>query len=60
MPKSDKMFFERDMVTGLTDAEISGILGWDTKDFARIRAKYVSDAPVVVAIDQRIAAAKSA
>jgi len=54
------MFFERDMVAGLTDAEISGILGWDTKDVARIRAKYFSDARVVVAIGQRIAAAKSA
>jgi len=32
------------MVAGLTDAEIAGILGWDTKDVARIRVKYVSDA----------------
>ena len=53
-------FATRCMVAGLTDAEIAGILGWDTKDVARIRAKYVSDARVVVAIGQRIAAAKSA
>ena len=53
-------FATRCMRSGLTDAEIAGILGWDTKDVARIRAKYVSDARVVVAIGQRIAAAKFA
>ncbi len=48
------------MIAGLTDQEIANILGWDTKDVAAIRAKYVSDARVVVAIGERIAAVKSA
>lgn len=53
-------FATRCMIAGLTDQEIANILGWETKDVAVIRAKYVSDARVVVAIGERIAAVKSA
>jgi integrase len=53
-------FATRCMIAGLTDQEIANILGWDTKDVAAIRAKYVSDARVVVAIGERIAAVKTA
>lgn len=51
-------FATRCMIAGLTDREIADILGWSTKDVAAIRAKYVSDARVVVAIGERIANAR--
>jgi len=50
-------FATRCMVSGLTDQEISDILGWSTKDVAAIRQKYVSQSRVVIAIGERIAAA---
>lgn len=53
-------FATRCMIAGLTDQEIANILGWNTVDVAAIRSKYVSDARVVVAIGERIAAVKSA
>lgn len=52
-------FATRCMIAGLTDQEIANILGWETQDVAAIRAKYVSDACVVIAIGERIAAAKT-
>lgn len=52
-------FATRCMLAGLTDQEISDILGWATKDVAAIRAKYVSSARVVVAIGERIAAMRA-
>jgi len=48
-------FATRCMIAGLTDQEIADILGWSTKDVALIRAKYVDQARVVVAIGERIA-----
>lgn len=51
-------FATRCMLAGLTDQEIADILGWSTKDVAAIRAKYVSQTRVVVAIGERIAAAR--
>jgi integrase len=48
-------FATRCMIAGLTDQEIANILGWEPKNVAAIRAKYVSDARVVVAIGERIA-----
>ena len=53
-------FATRCMLAGLTDDEISKILGWNTKDVASIREKYVNDARVVIAIGERISAIKSA
>ena len=53
-------FATRCMLAGLTDQEIADILGWVTKDVAVIRAKYVSQARVVIAIGERIAAVPSA
>lgn len=49
-------FATRCMIAGLTDQEIADILGWSTKDVAKIRIKYVSQSRVVVAIGERIAA----
>jgi len=43
------------VIAGRTDQEIANILGWDTKDVAAIRAKYVERARVVVAIAERLA-----
>lgn len=51
-------FATRCMIAGLTDQEIADILGWSTKDVARIRQKYVNSARVVIALAERIAAAK--
>ena len=48
------------MIAGLTDSEIANILGWTSDEVATIRAKYVSAARVVIAIGERIAAAKIA
>lgn len=53
-------FATRCMKAGLTDDEIANILGWDTKDVAAIRVKYVDDARVVVAIGERISRIKTA
>ena len=53
-------FATRCMIAGLTDDEIAKILGWDIKDVAVIREKYVNDASVVIAIGERISAAKTA
>lgn len=53
-------FATRCMLAGLTDQEIANILGWDTKDVAAIRAKYVSQARVVIAIGERISGSESA
>ena len=53
-------FVTRLCLAGLTDEEIAKIVGWGTKDVAAIREKYVNDARVVIAIGERIAAAKSA
>lgn len=53
-------FATRCMVAGLTDEEIARILGWENNDVAKIRARYVSDARVVIAIGERIAKAKEA
>jgi integrase len=53
-------FATRCMVAGMTDNEIANILGWATKDVARIQTKYVSSARVLIAIGERIAAVKSA
>lgn len=50
-------FATRCMLAGLTDQEIADILGWTTKEVSRIRAKYVDQTRVVVAIGERIAAA---
>lgn len=50
-------FATRCMIAGLTDQEIADILGWDTKDVAAIRSKYVDQARVVIAIGERIARA---
>jgi integrase len=50
-------FATRCMIAGLTDQEIADILGWSTKDVARIRVKYVNQARVVIALAERIAAA---
>lgn len=47
-------FATRCMIAGLTDQEIADILGWDTKDVAAIRIKYVDQARVVVALGKRI------
>jgi len=47
-------FATRCMIAGLTDQEIADILGWTTKDVARIRAKYVDQARVVIALAERI------
>jgi len=47
-------FATRCMLAGLTDQEISDILGWSSRDVANIRMKYVSQARVVVAIGERI------
>ncbi len=49
-------FATRCMIAGLTDQEIADILGWNTKDVAAIRVKYVDQARVVIAIGERIAA----
>lgn len=51
-------FATRCMLAGLTDQEIADILGWSTKDVAKIREKYVSQSRVVVAIGERISAAR--
>lgn len=51
-------FATRCMIAGLTDQEIADILGWNTKDVAAIRVKYVDQARVVVAIGERIAATR--
>lgn len=53
-------FITRCCMAGLTDDEIAKIVGWDTADIAAIREKYCSDARVVIAIGERLAAAKSA
>lgn len=53
-------FVTRLCLAGLTDDEIAKIVGWATKDVASIREKYVSDARVVIAIGERISAAKTA
>lgn len=53
-------FVTRCCLAGLTDDEIAKIVGWGTKDVAAIREKYVSDARVVIAIGERLAAGKSA
>ena len=50
-------FATRCMIAGLTDQEIADILGWDTKDVAAIRVKYVDQARVVIAIGERISRA---
>lgn len=47
-------FATRCMIAGLTDQEIADILGWDTKDVASIRVRYVDQARVVVALADRI------
>lgn len=47
-------FATRCMIAGLTDQEIADILGWNTKDVAIIRLKYVDQARVVVAMAERI------
>lgn len=52
-------FATRCMIAGLTDQEIADILGWSTKDVAKIREKYVSQSRVVVAIGERISAARA-
>lgn len=52
-------FATRCMIAGLTDQEIADILGWNTKDVASIRVRYVDQARVVVAIAERLSAAKS-
>lgn len=49
-------FATRCMIAGLTDQEIADILGWNTKDVAMIRVRYVDQARVVVAMAQRITA----
>ncbi|MGN5374623.1 tyrosine-type recombinase/integrase [Sphingomonas hankookensis] len=46
-------FATRCMIAGLTDQEIADILGWSTKDVAKIRAKYVSQHRVVVEIGKQ-------
>lgn len=51
-------FATRCMIAGLTDQEISEILGWSTKDVSQIRSKYVDQARVVIALAERISAAK--
>lgn len=53
-------FVTRLCMAGLTDDEIAKIVGWATKDVATIREKYVNDARVVIAIGERISAAKTA
>lgn len=53
-------FVTRCCIAGLTDDEIAKIVGWDTQDVAAIREKYVSNARVVIAIGERLAATKSA
>ena len=50
-------FATRCMIAGLTDQEIADILGWNTKDVAVIRIKYVDQARVVIAIAERISKA---
>jgi integrase len=47
-------FATRCMIAGLTDQEIADILGWNTKDVAAIRVRYVDQARVVVAMAKRI------
>jgi integrase len=49
-------FATRCMIAGLTDQEIADILGWNTKDVAMIRVRYVDQARVVVAMAERITA----
>lgn len=46
------------MEAGITDERIAEILGWSTKDVAKIRAKYVSHTRVVIDIADRLAEAK--
>jgi integrase len=53
-------FITRVCMVGLTDDEIAKIVGWDTKDIAAIREKYVNNARVVIAIGERIAKATTA
>lgn len=48
------------MQADVTDDRIAEILGWSTKDVAKIRTKYVSHTRVVVAIADRLDAAKKA
>lgn len=52
-------FATRLMMAELTDQEIANILGWTTKDVAKIRSKYVSQTRVVIALAERIAAARA-
>lgn len=51
-------FATRCMIAGLTDQEIADILGWNTKDVASIRVRYVDQARVVIALAERINAVK--
>lgn len=46
-------FATRCMFASLTDQEIADILGWSSKEVARIRVKYVDHARVVVEIGKR-------
>ncbi|WP_210210337.1 hypothetical protein [Altericroceibacterium spongiae] len=43
-------------VKGLTDDEIARIIGWTTKRVASIRARYVDEARVVIALIERLSA----
>ena len=52
-------FATRCMIAGLTDDQIADILGWNTKDVASIRIKYVDQARTVVALAERISAARA-
>lgn len=40
---------------GLSDSQIAMIMGWDEKQAAAIRKRYVDEAAIVVAIGKRIA-----
>lgn len=53
-------FTTRCMIAGLTDQEIADIVGWNTKDVASIRIRYVDQARVVVAIAERLNADRRA
>lgn len=48
-------FATRCILAGLTDQQVAGILGWESKDIATIRARYVDSERVIVELAEMIA-----
>lgn len=48
-------FATRCILAGLTDQQVATILGWEAKDVAAIRARYVSDERVIIDLAEQIA-----